>query len=254
MSVDVLSLRHAKYIAGLDIGQMSDPSALTVLDRDLFTDKGAFRYRYAARWLERFPLQTPYPTMARMVRERLEKLGERLILVIDVTGVGRGVVDTFREEWMTVDPVTYDRVPQPGKPLIVALTLLTSAMYQPTSPSWDEHHVPKKDVVLALMLALQHRRFRVPRQLKEAAVLFKEGQNFQWKATPNGNDQYDTWRSGQHDDLLLAVAIAVWWGEQYGRLASLRGGQVHYATPAASPHQNRHAARPAVASGGWGRR
>jgi hypothetical protein len=33
------------------------------------------------------------------------------------------------------------------------------------------------------------------------------------------------------------------------------GPGVHqYATPAASPHQNRHAARPAVASGGWGRR
>jgi hypothetical protein len=106
------------------------------------------------------------------------------------------------------------------------------------------------------MLALQQQRFRAAKALKEAAILFKEGQNFQWKVTQAGNDQYGAWREGQHDDLLLAVAIAVWWGEQhkYLPLASM-GQQQHYATPAASPHAPRHGGHQArVASGGWGGR
>jgi hypothetical protein len=250
------SIRHIRYVAGLDVGQMADPSALTVLERDLFTRSGLAQSRYDARWLERFPLQTPYPTMARLVRERLERLGERAVLVIDVTGVGRGIVDLFRQEWMGYDASTGERLVVPGKPAIVAVTLVTSALRQETSPAWDEAHVAKRDVVMAFMVALQQRRFRAAQALKEAALLFKEGQHFQWKVSHAGNDQYGAWRAGQHDDLLLAVAMAVWWGEQHQFLPLASFGQTQsYATPAGSPHAPRLGAhRPQMAQGGWGGR
>jgi hypothetical protein len=249
-------MQTVRYIAGLDVGQQADPSALTVLERDLWLRGNVVKSRYDARWLERFPLQTSYPAMARLVRDRLEKLGERAILVVDVTGVGRGVVDLFREEWTTRDAATGERVVRPGKPAIIAVTLLSSALRQPTAPVWDELHVAKRDVVMAFMLALQHQRFRAAKGLKEAEVLFKEGQNFQWKVSAAGNDQYGAWRDGQHDDLLLAVAIAVWWGEQhrYQPLASMDGKQ-QYATPAASPYVPRGTRHgPQYASGGGLRR
>jgi hypothetical protein len=244
--------RHSvRYIAGLDVGQMADPSAFTVLERDITLVHGRAESRFDARWLERFPLQTPYPVMARLVRERLERLHAPSLLVIDVTGVGRGIVDVFREEWMTVDPITQERQVRPGKPGIVAVTLLTSAMHQPTATTWDEFHVPKRAVVLALMLALQQRHFRASTQLKEATVLFREGHKFSWKVSDAGNDQYGAWREGQHDDLLLAVAIAVWWGKTHPlSLGSLQGIQ-RYATPAASPFAPRgDPRRGAFATGG----
>jgi hypothetical protein len=28
-----------------------------------------------------------------------------------------------------------------------------------------------------------------------------------------GHDSYGQWREGQHDDLVLAVALAAWWAE-----------------------------------------
>jgi hypothetical protein len=28
-----------------------------------------------------------------------------------------------------------------------------------------------------------------------------------------GHDSYGQWREGQHDDLVLAVALATWWAE-----------------------------------------
>jgi hypothetical protein len=30
------------------------------------------------------------------------------------------------------------------------------------------------------------------------------------KTTPSGNEQYGAWREGEHDDLVLAVALACW--------------------------------------------
>lgn len=227
--------RHAPYIAGLDVGQMADPSALAVMERDIVMPKGRLESRYAARWLERFPLQTSYPQLVRLVRERLEKLGQHCILVVDITGVGRGVVDMLREEWMTLDPLTHERHPMPGKPSLVAVTLLTSAMQEVRTPQWDEYHVPKRNVVMAFMLALQQQRFRAARGLKEAQTLFQEGQNFQWKVSPTGQDQYGAWRAGQHDDLLLAVAVAVWWGEQHRPRTLGTSGQSQYATGAGNP-------------------
>ena len=248
------SYHWAPFLAGLDVGQMSDPSALAVIERDVTTVNGRLMSRCDARWLERFPLQTPYPVMARLVQERLEKLHQSCILVVDVTGVGRGIVDLFREAWMMVDPVTQVRQVCPGKPAIVAVTLLTSAMAAPTSPAWDEHHVPKRDVVMAFMLSLQQHRFRAAKGLPEAETLFKEGRNFQWKVSSAGNDQYGAWREGQHDDLLLAVALAVWWAETHARPLQQWVGRQQYATPSASPHTPRGGVgRPQMARGGWGR-
>jgi len=211
---------------------MADPTALCVLERQMVLTQGALEPRFDARHLERLPLQTPYPAMVRGVRERLERIGERCALVIDATGVGRGVVDMFRDGWTDYDPVLGERRTLPGKPTIIALTL-TSAE-QPRAERWDDWYVPKRDVVMAFMVALQQRRFRAARGLPEAETLFREGQNFQWRVSKAGNDLYGAWREGQHDDLLLAVAIAIWFGERWAPRA-LPNQQTQYAQPTGNP-------------------
>jgi hypothetical protein len=45
-------------------------------------------------------------------------------------------------------------------------------------------------------------------------VLIKELQNFKVKITAAANEIFEAWREGEHDDLLLAVAIAAWMGER----------------------------------------
>jgi len=52
--------------------------------------------------------------------------------------------------------------------------------------------------------------------LPEAATLVQELLAFQVKLTPQGHDTYGTWREGNHDDLVLAVALTCWYGEQGG--------------------------------------
>ncbi|WDS36083.1 hypothetical protein [Pseudoxanthomonas sp.] len=59
------------------------------------------------------------------------------------------------------------------------------------------------------MQALLHSGdLRIPRALPDAAVLTRELQEFRVKYTEAGNATFNA-REGEHDDLVLALAIAV---------------------------------------------
>lgn len=223
MATDLAAYKTPRFIAGLDVGQMHDATALAILDRQMVFVEGEMLPRFDARHLERLPLQTPYPVMVRGVRERLERLRVPCVLVIDATGVGRGVVDLFREGWTDYDHQAERLVTAPGKPAIIALTM-TGAEHA-KSEHWQEWTVPKLDIVMTFMVALQQRRFRAA-EGPDADMLFKESQNFQWKKPKASGDPYLTWREGKQDDLLLAVAIAVWWGTRSAPPAGLPTGSM----------------------------
>ena len=45
-------------------------------------------------------------------------------------------------------------------------------------------------------------------------MLVQELENFRAKVTTAKNEGLESWREGRHDDLILAVAVAAWLGEQ----------------------------------------
>ena len=45
-------------------------------------------------------------------------------------------------------------------------------------------------------------------------MLVRELENFRAKITPAGRDTYEAWREGDHDDTVLATALACWFGER----------------------------------------
>ena len=47
-----------------------------------------------------------------------------------------------------------------------------------------------------------------------AAQLVEELQKFKIKITLAGNDTYEAWRESDHDDLVIATAMACWYGER----------------------------------------
>jgi hypothetical protein len=75
--------------------------------------------------------------------------------------------------------------------------------------------VPKRELVGAVQVLLQTGRLKIARELPEAALLTSELLNFQVKITETGHDSYGAWREGQHDDLVLALALAVWYPEHH---------------------------------------
>jgi hypothetical protein len=181
-----------RRLVGLDLGSAADPTALVVLE-STSSPAGPKRDDYAIRHLERFPLNQPYPTYVDRVVElmRTPEL-RRATLVIDYTGVGRPVFDMF------------DLVPGLS-PLGILITGGTTVTHK--GRIW---RVPKRDLATAVLALLQSKRLRVSSRIPEASVLVTELLNFRVKITLAGNDQYEAWREGDHDDYVLAAACACW--------------------------------------------
>ncbi len=198
-----------RFFFGLDVGQANDPTALAVVDqvrtiRADEIDRTTFETPESTvlhlRHLERVKLGTPYPQVVELVEQRVcaPQLGEwPRDLVVDATGVGRPLVDMLRAA--------------PGLVLAaVPIQAVTITGGDAPSGSGREARVPKRDLVTNLALLYQQSGLLMAANLAEGAVFVRELLNFKVKISAAGHDSYAAWRDGQHDDLVLAVALACW--------------------------------------------
>ncbi len=190
------------YVIGLDLGQASDYTALAVLERPAPVPNSNVAPVYPLPYLKRFRLSTPYTDIVPAVAKLASTPPLRgATLVVDYTGVGRALVDMLRKAstGCRIIPVT-----------ITAGQAVTRA-------EDGSYHVPKKELVTSLQLVLQARRLKVAAALPESDTLIEEMHNFRVKVTLAANETFGAWREGQHDDLVLAVAVAAWWAEKSPR-------------------------------------
>jgi hypothetical protein len=183
-----------RYTLGLDLGQAQDYSALAIVEQSID------RERDDVVDLRRWRLGTPYPEIvADVAALRLQPpLLENCALVVDATGVGRPVVDLFQVAGC--------------QPIGVMITAGTQAHYDDETGYWM---VPKKELVSSVQVGLQQGTLRIARSLPEMQTLAQELTQFQAKITAAANVVTGAWREGQHDDLVLALALAVWYASQY---------------------------------------
>lgn len=74
--------------------------------------------------------------------------------------------------------------------------------------------MPKRELVGTLVMLFQSERLKIADGLAEGPVLVNELVNFKVKVNlATGHDSYEAWRESVHDDLVLAVALACWHGE-----------------------------------------
>jgi hypothetical protein len=188
------------YHVGLDLGQVNDFSA-AVVERTDFP-----RYRkptlYAVRHLVRWPLSTRSPKAVEGVRRTLPSANDRgevtlarAHLVVDVTGVGKAVVDLLRQ------------LPEVGG-RVRAVTITGG-----TAVNMDEAgnlNVPTKGLVVVLQVLMGSGRLKVADRLPHAETLLKELSTFRVRISASGNETFESWRERDHGDLVLAVACACW--------------------------------------------
>jgi hypothetical protein len=187
------------FVAGLDLGQAQDYSALVLLEARGTTHKlgdatieGPPLTRLNVRHIERFQLQTKYKTIAEQVTERIKHTPVPKYLAVDATGVGAGVVEML----MHLNPVR------------ITITGGNQAQ-QGNTP--QEFNVPKRDLVSALSVGVQNGILRIAKGLPHGELLVQEMLNFRAKISLSGHDSYEAaLREGAHDDLVLAAAISVW--------------------------------------------
>ncbi len=232
------------FLVGCDLGQASDPTAIVVaqrwedwqyLDREgdpVSWDRverldPRWRERYGYRSVslpsydivhtERVPLGTPYPQVERILRDLLGRPelapgrfdgtdrgiegGDRQPpeLVVDATGVGAAVLDHLRVAGL--------------KPV----GILIHGGDAVTRGSWV-WRVPKRDLVGTVSVRLQNQSLRFTNAGPFAGILQRELLNFRVKIDPvTSHDSYAAGRDGDHDDLVLATAVALWWGDRRPR-------------------------------------
>lgn len=189
------------YIIGLDLGQAQDYTAIAVMEvippQTVPSEKTSDDPTYHVRHLERVR-GIPYPVVVDRVREIIRQLGPAndTSLILDYTGVGRPVSDLFRQAGIRHYAVTIhggDQVTHEG----------------------THYRVPKRDLVSSVLVVLQAGHLKIASSLPDAAVLVKELENFKVKIDPaTAHDSYSAWREGVHDDLVLAVSLAVWYARK----------------------------------------
>lgn len=184
-----------EFCVGLDLGQANDYTALSILERLPPEDNGK-EHSYHIRHLER-TRGKPYPAIVEKVVEMMHSpaLGKKATLIVDQTGVGAPVVDLFNQAGLN--------------PVGVMIHGGDKATHE--GESW---RVPKRDLAGVLQVLLQSGRLKISSKLQLGPVLSAEMLNFKVKIDPvTAHDSYSAWREQDHDDLVLSVALAAWFGE-----------------------------------------
>jgi hypothetical protein len=186
---------EVRYFSGLDLGQQQDYTALAVAERTTHPDPdrpGKTVWHFAVRHLHRWPLGTAYPAIVADVRALFAAPPlSGSALAVDQTGVGRPVVDLFRSAGI-------------------------AASLRPVTITGGEGGsggtVAKKHLVGAVQVPLQARRLKVAESLPLAPVLAEELGLFRVKVTLAANETFEAWRERDHDDLVLALGLALYVG------------------------------------------
>jgi hypothetical protein len=77
------------------------------------------------------------------------------------------------------------------------------------------YHVPKRTLVSRAVAPFEGKRLKIARNMRLVPELVRELENFKVKVNlQTAHDSYEAWRESDHDDLVLALALACWWAEK----------------------------------------
>jgi hypothetical protein len=176
--------RH--FVLGLDLGQSEDFSTLIAVE----PTSAGYEVGMIARTRGK-----AYPSLVQPIVDLLAQppFAGAATLVVDRTGLGAPVYDLLNEAGLSPVGITITagrRVT--GRPRLLG--------------------VPKRDLVSVLLVLLQAGALKIASELPHAATLARELQTMRRHVTAAGNDQYGA-AEGEHDDLVMGLAIAVWFAE-----------------------------------------
>ena len=195
-------LQHV--ILGLDIGKKTDFTALVVVERwkrkpSYVAGKGKIKPFYRLVHMDRLPLDTPHPQQISHVSQAMNRVTDiydvKPHLVIDTGSVGESHFDAYKELGFNVYGISIHGG-------------------QEVTYSKRVYGVPKVDLTSALAVLLENGRLQIADDLPGRGILVRELTTFSWKQTDTGHFKFEHLKSGDHDDTVLALQVAVWFGER----------------------------------------
>jgi hypothetical protein len=206
------TLTHTRYFAGLDLGQSVDSTALVILAADTFVarernplDMSPVRHTiWTVVAVERFALGTPYPDIVYDVSWRFSRapLSGASTLVIDATGVGAAVWDLFNQQRLPVE-----------------LNGVVLGAGRAESSTSGKIVVPKLDLVDGLRVAMEAGQLVFARGATGVHALIDEVCQLEASFRESGSVMVEA-RAGAHDDLAIALMLAVWAARKKGSVSA----------------------------------
>lgn len=206
-----------RHVLGLDLGQVSEPTALVVLEVNIerpirlsrHTEQGVIKSGvvymgpdqmpvtehpplcYVVRHIERIGPGVSYPDILKKVEALFGQLAEP-ILAIDTTGVGQAILELFQQAKLASQAISVSGGETATHEGVIA-------------------RVPKKDLIAASQLLLQKDELKIARGLPLAEALHRDLRDYRLEVLLHaGAGGSIKWRERAQDDLILALAIAVW--------------------------------------------
>ncbi len=198
-----------RRIYGIDLGKRSDFTAFVSLS---FTWPEPFnpfrppatRPTYDIRAVKRWPLGTEYldicAWLVRLFQKGYDATKPAPILVCDETGVGIAAVEMIRKALQEAGCIGG----------LVAVTI--TAGNAVTMPQPGVFRVAKKQLASVLVSLFAQDRLRLA-NVPERETLLREAQAFVVKVSTSANESFEAWRDTDHDDTILALALACWAAE-----------------------------------------
>lgn len=181
-------MRH-RFLLGVDIGQSADFTALLVIER--------VGEELHARHIQRLPLGMSYPEQVKRITALVSspELARDVLVAVDGTGVGRAVVDLLRQAL------------RPSGAPLVAITITGGLTASHKKSRWT---VPKRDLIGGAQVALQSKRLKIASSLESSQLLADELTAYRVTLSEDGKDSFGNGREAPNDDLVLALALAVY--------------------------------------------
>lgn len=193
------------YFIGYDPASLSDWSAISVIHTEM--DKTGDK-THTLTHLERFPMGTEYPKQVKRLYDlalEVQAVGETW-LAVDSTGLGRPILDYLRQSGFPH-----------GNILGVTITGGNTITREGNLFS-----IPKRDLVSNAIVMLQTKRLRIAANLPLLSEMIQEMVSFKIKVSPGGHDSYEAWRDSDHDDMVLATCLALWFAEKSQKQGKIR--------------------------------
>lgn len=194
------------FYIGVDLGQRRDYSALAVVERrDRMRAYQTTEFECVhLRWMERLRLGTPYPEVVERVREvaTCPELFGRCSVVVDATGVGAPVLEMLRRAGLGCE--------------VAAVTITggdRESRLPGGGPGWS---VPKVDLIAGLQVMLEQGELRIARGMAEELALRRELMDVRAAPRGNGRARFGADGHGEHDDLVVALALGCWRAKRQG--------------------------------------
>jgi hypothetical protein len=148
--------------------------------------------------IAQLPPGVSYPEQATWIIQAAHALSdeERATVYVDATGVGRAVVDLLRRDC----PFS-----------IVAVTITPGGAVTKKGKDWS---VAKTELISALEVVLSTHRLAADPGVDYAGLLSKQLKAFSYVLGDTGRPKYEG--KGSHDDITMALALAVFAGERGG--------------------------------------